>query len=255
MEKKSGKLLITLSMLLFVLSLLAWGLRIHSMGGLAIYLVEGGDTSFLYGIQCVVCLFLVFWIRFYCRSELRREENTKGKSVGFILCAVIGLCLLLLAYHQSPRENRMVSGEVPYISQGVLPLMEQIEDEPPDFSVQQPVTNGFVNLDSNFFAPTYLILRQDGGGGEWYHILYIEFCREGLAKAYVRELAQGAEKEGWTLQQIDGGLSWVAEYPQEGMEEVLLFWQEKIVVKVTYHGPKNLLSCAPEWEEALFPGG
>lgn len=254
MERKPAKLLIMLSMILFVLSLLVWGLRICSAGGLATYLVEEGlVASLLCGLQCIVCLFLVFWIWFYYRPKLRREENAKGrKGVGVALCAVIGLCLLLLAYHHSPQGNRMVSGEVPYISQGVLPLMEQLEEETPDFSVQQPVKNGFVDIDSNFFAPTYLILRQDGGGGEWYHILYTELRRENLAEVYAGELAKGAEKEGWTLQPVDGGLSWIAEYPQEGKEAVLLFHQGNVVVKVTYHGSKDLVSRAAAWEAALF---
>lgn len=147
----------------------------------------------------------------------------------------------------------MVSGEVPYISQGVLPLMGQMEEENPDFSVQQPVKNGFVNISRNFFAPTYLILRQDGRGGEWYHILYTELCGENLAKTYAEEISQKAEQEGWDLQAVDGGVYWIAEYPQEGNEEVLLFCRGNVVVKVTYHGSKELFSCATAWEMALFP--
>ncbi len=204
MEKKPAKLLRPLSMILFVLSLLVWGSRLYSAGGLATYLVEEGLlASLLCGLQCIVCLLLVFWSWFYHWPKLRREENAKGrKGVGIAFCAVVGLCLLFSVYHHSPLGNRMVSGEVPYISQGVLPLMEQLEEETPDFSVQQPVKNGFVDIGSNFFVPTYLILRQDGGGGEWYHILYTELRREDLAEVYAGELAKGAEKEGWTLQPV-----------------------------------------------------
>lgn len=255
MERKTAKYWMMLSVILFVLLLLTWRARICSAGGLVTWLTEEGLLiSFLWTFLCIVCLLLVFC--FWSRCRLRPESKgraEKGTNVWTIFCIAVSLCLLISAYHHSAQENRMPFGGDAYISHGVLPVLEQLREESPVFLAQKPVEDGFVNIDGNFFAPVRLILRQDGAGGEWYHILYAELRWDDLAEIYAREMTKAAEKEGWILQPVDGGLSWIADYPREGEEVVLLFHRGSVVVKVTYHGPEDLVSRAAQWKTAFFP--
>lgn len=180
-------------------------------------------------------------------------RNKKERRTVLIVTVCFTVCWIWFTDHEENWLNRSEKGTAPYISQGVLPVMEQLEEDTPDFSVQQPVTNGFVNIGSSFLAPTRLILRQDGPEGEWYHILYQAARWEALAENYARRTVRAAEREGWTPQPVEGGYSWTATYEVEGREEILLLRQGAVVVQVTYHGPKNLIAKAPVWRTAFFP--
>lgn len=221
----------------------------------AVCQAEGGPVSFGVRNGLPACLFAGFsflvCLGFLVLLALRGTARHQARGFSRLLWGALIVSLLpVLVYHPSMREVEDVEA-LPI--QGVLPLLGQLSEETPDFSTQQPLTDGFVSDASNFFAPLLLILRQDGPAGEWYHIHYCDLRKESWANRYAAEQTQLIKDQGGTAQETAAGQGWVMASDSGGTEQKLLFSSGTTVVQVTYYGNEDLLSHAAPWETALFP--
>lgn len=224
-----------------------------SLGILAFLAEEGDDWTLLKILApCFLLAFGLLELRLYHRLPVEGDP-TQERRVWSRVC-LIGFCVCFLVGVYQDFHGWRDLDQAPYVSEGVLPLMEQMEEEKPDFSVQLPVAgdlDGFVMTNRGVLSPASLILRQDGQDGEWYHIFYREFVGQPLAEAWAESRIQEALGRGASPRQEGEALYWW----DESMEaEVLLYQRDKRVVQVTYAGPKALLPCQDAWQEALFPG-
>ena len=223
-----------------------------SLGILAFLAEEGDDWTLLKILApCFLLVFGLLELRLYHRL-LVEGDPTQERRVWSRVC-LIGFCVCFLVGVYQDFHGWKDLDQAPYVSEGVLPLMEQMEEEKPDFSVQLPVAgdlDGFVMTNHGVLSPTSLILRQDGQDGEWYHIFYREFVGQPLAEAWAESRLQEARGQGASPRQEGEALYWW----DESMEaEVLLYQRDKRAVQVTYAGPKALLPCQAARQEALFP--
>lgn len=255
---------------LVVVLLVLFGIRCVGetilLGGPASYLVEHGWVALLRVLQGVCLVGMILWLWAWRRADKREEVFSERKNwvmrILVILLLLSQAAVLLLTYVV---DTGRPAEEVPPLDQGILPLMAQIEEEAPDFSVQQAlpqkpegeeVFQDFVIVENAPFASPFLILRQDGEKDEWYHILYAKPLTQGLAKAYVQEKIWWEENLYHAkYETIEEGRFWMAKPQEENPEQILLFLHDNVVAKVTYCGPKDLLSRAQAWEGAIFPGG
>lgn len=221
---------------------------------------EGGPVSFGVKNGLPACLFagfsLLVCLGFLVLLALQRTAWHQARwfsRVQKLLWAALIVSLLpVLVYHPQMKEVEDVEAlPIP----GVLPLLGQLSEEAPDFSTQQPLTDGFVFDASNFFAPLLLILRQDGPAGEWYHIHYCDLRKESWANRYTAEQTRLIQAQGGTAQETAAGQGWVMASDSGGTEQKWLVSSGTTVVQVTYYGSQDLLSHAAAWETALFHGG
>lgn len=221
--------------------------------GILAFLAEEGDAWNLWWVLAL-CFLLAFGLLELCLYHRLPVEgdSTQERRVWSRVC-LIGFCVCFLVGVYQDFHGWKDLDQTPYVSEGVLPLMEQMEEAEPDFSVQLPVAgdlDGFVLTNHGALSPVSLILRQDGQDGEWYHIFYREFVGQPLAEAWAESRVQEARSQGASPRQEGEALYWW----DESMEaEVLLYQQDKRAVQVTYAGPKELLSCQALWQKALFP--
>lgn len=241
----------------FILLILASG--IDNCGGLLPFYAEVYAPALILAPLSLVSSVLL--VLFQVVSLIRREGDAVPRWREW--CCTIFLCVFVVcsfacckALYGPHRVND--HPPTPYISQGVLPLLEQMEEEAPDFSTQKPILENpdlwgdFVNIEKSPLRPRFLILRQDGENGEWYHIMYWEFLSEKTADDYAQYRLQRGLDEGTTLEATPGLEDCWYGHTLEGWE-VMLAHQGKRVTQVTYDGEKALRPCVERWRAAILP--
>lgn len=239
--------------------LLILGSAIHVYGGLLPFYAEVYAPVLILGPLSLISSALL--VLFQLVALIRMEGDSVPRWREW--CCTIFLCVFFVSSFACCKAlfgSHSVDDHppTPYISQGVLPLLEQMEEADPDFSVQKPIPEspdllgGFINIYKSPLRPKFLILRQDGDNGEWYNIMYWEFYSEALAADYAQFCFQRGQAEGGTLEAVQGLEDTFYGHTVDGWETMLAH-QGKRVTQVTYEGEKSLRSCVARWREAILP--
>lgn len=242
----------------FILLILGSSICVH--GGLLPFYAETYAPVLILGPLSLISSVLL--VLFQLVALIRMEGDSVPRWREW--CCTIFLCVFFISSFACCRalfcsHSTDDYPPTPYISQGVLPLLEQMEEESPDLSVQKPIPEApdlmmgdFVYIEKSPLRPRFLILRQDGNNGEWYHIMYWEFYSETLAAEYAQFRLQTGQQEGGTLEAVQGLEDTFYGHTVDGWETMLAH-QGKRVTQVTYDGEKALRPCVERWRAAILP--